>query len=129
MRHTFLWGLIALLLVGNIWAWSVARGARAELRTAQTVGQKANFNVKVVNFASLFVNRVLQADREVDFETRLMLENAVRELKDAEILEQWRRFVESGSEAEAQGEVKKLLALLIAKISVDAPSPVDGGTN
>lgn len=127
MRHTFLWGLIALLLVGNIWAWSVARGARAELHTAQTVGQKANFNVKVVNFASLFVSRVLQADREVDFETRLMLENAVRELKDAEILEQWRRFVESGSEAEAQGEVKKLLALLIAKITV--PVPVNGSAN
>ncbi|KKR43004.1 hypothetical protein A2356_00075 [Candidatus Nomurabacteria bacterium RIFOXYB1_FULL_39_16] len=77
---------------------------------------KTELNGQVLNFASMFVKKVLQADSEVDFETRLSLENAVRDLKDKEIMEEWQNFTGSKTEAEAQNSVKKLLEILISKI-------------
>lgn len=73
-------------------------------------------NVKVVHFMSLFIKEVLQSDQEVDFETRLSLENAVRDLKDEEIKKEWDDFTKSNSEIEAQNNVKSLLGVLIDKI-------------
>ena len=64
----------------------------------------------------MFIKDVLQADKEVDFETRLKLENAVRDLKDQEILAGWQSFIDSKTEQDAQSNVKKLLGILISKI-------------
>lgn len=77
---------------------------------------KAELNGKVLNFASMFIKKVLQADSEVDFETRLSLENAVRDLKDEEVMQEWQKFTGSKTEMEAQNSVKKLLEILISKI-------------
>ena len=71
-----------------------------------------------MNFTKLFITQVLRADGEVDFETRLKLENAVRELNDQNILAQWQKFVESETEEEAQEEVKNLLGMLVNKIEM-----------
>lgn len=70
---------------------------------------------KILNFTSLFIEKVLKAQGEVPFEDRLRLETTVRDLGDKEVLDQWNAFVESTSEAEAQEEVKKLLSVLIKK--------------
>ncbi len=70
-------------------------------------------NEKVLDFTKLFIEKVLKAETEVDFETRLKLENAVRNLGDEEILTQWQKFTESKTEAEAQEEVKNLLEMLL----------------
>ncbi len=75
-------------------------------------------NEKVLEFAKLFIEKVLKAKTEVDFETRLKLENAVRNLDDEEILVQWQKFTESKIEAEAQEEVKNLLEMLVNKIRI-----------
>ncbi|MBU4332178.1 hypothetical protein KKD19_05955 [Patescibacteria group bacterium] len=58
---------------------------------------------------------MLKAETEIDFETRLNLENAVRNLDDEEILSQWNKFVNSGNEIQAQVEVKNLLEALVHK--------------
>ncbi len=71
----------------------------------------------VLNFIKFFIEKVLKAENEVDFETRLKLKNAVRNLSDEEILNQWNKFVESKTENEAQEEAKNLLEMLINKIS------------
>jgi hypothetical protein len=73
-------------------------------------------NQKVLDFNKMFIEKVLKADREVDFETRLTLENAVRGLKDEEIMSAWQKFVGSKTELEAQNNVKNLLGLLANKI-------------
>ncbi|MCK4520627.1 hypothetical protein KAT95_02040 [Candidatus Parcubacteria bacterium] len=70
-----------------------------------------------MNFIKFFIEKVLKAENEVDFETRLKLKNAVRNLSDEEILNQWNKFVESKTENEAQEEAKNLLEMLINKIS------------
>lgn len=71
---------------------------------------------KIVDFGNQFVDQVLKSNKEVDFDTRLKLENNVREVDDADILAQWQKFTESKNEAEAQNEVKNLLALFFVKL-------------
>lgn len=71
---------------------------------------------RIVNFTKLFIKKVLVVEGEVDFETRLELENAVRALNDEEIKQQWQKFIESSSEEDAQGQVKVLLSLLMKRI-------------
>jgi hypothetical protein len=75
-------------------------------------------NEKIINFLKLFITKVLKAEGEVDFETRLKLENAVREIQDKEILDQWTKFTESKTEDEAQKNVKDLLEILINKLQI-----------
>ncbi|HEY4510396.1 MAG TPA: hypothetical protein VJJ73_00995 [Candidatus Paceibacterota bacterium] len=108
--------VIGALVVGNVFFALNYFLLNRELNSAYSIRDKAEVNTKVVNFASMFVKKVLQADKEVDFETRLSLENAVRDLKDKEIMEEWQNFTGSKTEAEAQNSVKKLLEILISKI-------------
>jgi hypothetical protein len=75
-------------------------------------------NERIVNFLKLFITKVLKAEGEVDFETRLKLENAVREIQDKEILDQWTKFTESKTEEEAQKNVKDLLEILVNKLQI-----------
>jgi hypothetical protein len=48
----------------------------------------------------------------------LKLENAVREIQDKEILDQWIKFTESKTEDEAQKNVKDLLEILVNKLQI-----------
>jgi hypothetical protein len=75
-------------------------------------------NEKIINFLKLFITKVLKAEGEVDFETRLKLENAVREIQDKEILDQWIKFTESKTEDESQKNVKDLLEILVNKLQI-----------
>ncbi|MFA6520614.1 MAG: hypothetical protein WCT44_03350 [Candidatus Paceibacterota bacterium] len=108
--------IFGVLLVGNVFFALNYFTTKAELQEIQSTTTKAVLNEKVVNFASMFIKQVLQADKEVDFETRLSLENAVRDLKDEQIMAEWQKFVGSKTEAEAQNSVKRLLGILIGKI-------------
>ena len=87
-----------------------------EVQTEKSKAAQVQVNQKVIDFASLFIKKVLQANTEVDFETRLSLENAVRDLNDPQIMTEWQNFTESKTEADAQASVKKLLGILITKI-------------
>lgn len=89
---------------------------KRELEMVKSTATKVEINDSIVNFTSLFIKKVLQAETEVDFETRLSLENAVRGLKDEEVMAEWQNFVGSKTEAEAQNSVKKLLGILISKV-------------
>lgn len=111
--------LILILLVSNaLWARQYFRQQK-QLSQTQASLQDQQINTKVLNFTRLFINQVLQAQTEVDFEARLQLENAVRGLDDAVILAQWKKFIDSTTEQEAQNEVKNLLKMLVDKIKVE----------
>ncbi|MCK5413093.1 MAG: hypothetical protein KAI57_01830 [Candidatus Pacebacteria bacterium] len=74
---------------------------------------------KVIDFTELFVEEVLNSNGgEIDFETRLKLENSVRGLNNEEILSQWKKFIDSEDEIEAQGIVKGLLNMLVDEMRV-----------
>lgn len=108
--------LTLILILGNIFFAYKYFALSQELETIKSAQSKVELNEKVINFTALFIKKVLQANEEVDFETRLSLENAVRELKDEEIMAEWQKFVGSATEADAQNSVKKLLGILISKI-------------
>jgi Na+-transporting NADH:ubiquinone oxidoreductase subunit NqrC len=108
--------IILLLLAGNVFLGLKYSAVQKELKLAQASLETQKTNEKVLDFAKLFIEKVLKAETEIDFETRLKLENAVRNLDDEEILEQWNKFVNSQTESEAQNQVKNLLELLANKM-------------
>lgn len=108
--------VVGVLLIGNVFLGLNYLPAVKELRDLKSTQAKVELNQKVIRFTSLFIKKVLQAEREVDFETRLSLENAVRDLKDEEIMAQWQNFVSSKTEGDAQTSVKSLLGMLVSKI-------------
>jgi hypothetical protein len=115
-QRIFIIIVIGALIIGNVFFalnYFPMVKELSELKNAQT---KTEVNEKVINFAEMFIKKVLQADKEVDFETRLSLENAVRDLKDEEVMKEWQNFIGSKTEADAQNSVKKLLEILITKI-------------
>ena len=116
-RKTILTIIILLLVAGNVYFGFKYSTVQKELRQTQTALENQKINEKVVEFTKLFIDQVLQTQTEVDFEARLKLENAVRNLNDKEILTQWQKFTDSKTEAEAQKEVKNLLGLLVNKIN------------
>ena len=112
--------LILIIVVGALTMSAVYFGMKTyslsrELAISQADAASVHKNEQVINFARFFIEKVLNTDTEVDFETRLQLENAVRNLKDDQILARWQKFIASKTEAEAQTEVKNLLRLLIGK--------------
>lgn len=110
--------LILVLLAGNIFLGVKYFSVVKELRQTQAALATQKTNDKILEFTKLFIKDVLKAKTEVDFETRLKLENAVRDLGDEEILAQWSKFVESKTEADAQEETRNLLEMLTNKIKV-----------
>ena len=107
-----------LLILGNVFFAVNYSIAKKELNETNRSLASQDMNEKVLNFTQMFVEKILKSKTEVDFETRLELENTVRELNDEEILNEWKNFIESSSEVEAQEGVKNLLGTLINKVSV-----------
>ncbi|MFA5936878.1 MAG: hypothetical protein WC822_03300 [Candidatus Paceibacterota bacterium] len=105
--------IILILLLGNIFFAVRYLGVQKENKV---ILENQKINDKVLVFSKLFVEKVLKSEKEVDFQTRLELENSVRDLKNEEILTQWQKFVESKTEIDAQVEVKNLLEMLINNI-------------
>jgi hypothetical protein len=105
---------IGLLVVGNIVLglklW-MAQKENEKLRQSQQL------NTKVLQFADLFISKVLRAQGEISFDERLKIENAVRDTHDQAILDQWEKFVGAQDEADAREQIKNLLQLLIRKVS------------
>ena len=108
--------IIVLLAVTNVYTALKYLDVQNQLRAANALVAAQKFNLQVLNFNRLFIEKVLNADQEVDFQTRLQLENDVRNLKDEEILSSWQKFTESKTEISAQEEAKNLLEILTSKI-------------
>lgn len=106
------------LLAGNVFLGIQYTASQKELKETQGALKVQNINGKTLAFTQLFIEKVLKSESEVDFDTRLQLENAVRGIGDEEILAQWQKFTESKTEAEAQQQVKNLLELLVRKVEM-----------
>lgn len=105
--------LIALCIFLGWKYWMSAQ----ELKSWKVQTVVEHHNDKVLDFTRMFVKQVLKSDTEVNFDTRLKLENAVRDIKDEKILAQWQAFVNSPDEAQAQRNVKELLDVLVDKVN------------
>ena len=107
-----------VLLAAVVWLGLQYTKDQKELKADREALQVAQTNKNVLSFAQLFVDKVLRAQGEIDFDTRLELENSVRNTGDDQIINQWTKFSESQTESDAQEQVKNLLNLLITKIKV-----------
>ncbi len=112
--------IILVLLVINVFLGVKYMFLAKEFRQIQFALESQKTNNKILEFTNLFIEKVLKAEAEINFETRLKLENSVRDLGDDEILARWSKFIESKTEADAQEEVKNLLGILISKININA---------
>jgi hypothetical protein len=110
--------IIILSLVGNFYFGFKYFEARADFKETKSYLETQIANEKILEFAAYFIEKVLKADSEVDFETRLKLENMVRSIGDDEILALWNGFVGAKTELEAQDGVRNLLEALVSKIIV-----------
>lgn len=108
--------ILGVLIVSNVFFGLNYFLLKNTVQNLELKQLKVDTNTKVLHFTSLFIKEVLQSEKEVNFETRLLLENAVRDLKDEEIRGEWERFTSSNTETEAQESVKRLLGILIEKI-------------
>ena len=78
--------LLLVLIGGNMFFGVQYFKARNESSVMNVAADNQVLNKKMLAFANLFIEKVLKAKGEIDFETRLQLENAVRDLKDQDIL-------------------------------------------
>ena len=108
---------ILVLFAGNVFLGLGLFYARQDLAKDEAVIVQRQTDQRIIHFANLVINKVLNAQGEVSFDDRLSLENAVRDTKDTELLAQWNNFTAAKDEASAQHEMKKLLSLLVAKMN------------
>lgn len=112
--------VIVVLLAGNVFFGAQYFSAKKELTGAQAVLNAGTQNDRVLEFMEFFINSVLGADQEIDFDTRLKLETAVRDLGDDEVLEAWKYFADSDSQTAAQQSAVNLLKTLVSKSRVSS---------
>ena len=110
--------LLILSLIGNAFLVGNYFLLKTNLVKAEKTIRQERTNKKIAEFATIFIDKVLRAGEDVDFEERLILETSVRDLGDDEISSQWRKFTESKTKEDAEREVKNLLELLFKKISI-----------
>ncbi len=84
----------------------------------ETALKDREIDSRVLAFRNMFTENVLLGEKEIDFDTRLALETAVRNLNDQEIFTQWERFTKSQTKEDASYQTKKLLRILVQKTAV-----------
>lgn len=114
-KKIFLIILIALIIlsialnVALIILYNKAAGKAAE---ANNLNQ---YNAKLLMFRNLFTENIILSEKTVDFETRLKMEEAARDLNDSEIFALWQSFTKSQTSQEVNAGAKNLLNALIKK--------------
>jgi len=106
--------VLAISLIGNA---ALGISLFVAHKKVQEVEQSVHVKTKVLDFANLFINKVLRAQGEISFEDRLKIENAVRDTQDKEIYDEWQKFIGVKTEEEGREEIKNLLQLIVNKIS------------
>lgn len=89
-----------------------------QLSTVLSAYNSQQTDSRVLAFTNMFVEDVLMANKEIDFDTRLSLETAVRGLNDQDIFNQWQKFTKAETKEDSSREAKFLLDLLIKKIKI-----------
>lgn len=106
-----------VLLFGNLFFGFNYFYIQKELQAFQENTAKQVTNIKVVNFMKTFIEKVLKAKEDVSIQDRRRMEGYIENLEDESVLAQWRKFINSKTEKEAQEGVTNLLESLVNKIS------------
>ncbi len=116
-RRFFIWTSI-LLLAGLIALGAEYFVLKGNFDDIQKRANTVTLNNNILIFTRMFVDKVIKSNGEVDFDTRLKLENSIRNINDEKILAEWKDFIDSKTEVEAQNNVRDLLSILMARLSM-----------
>lgn len=108
--------MVTILIIGNIFFATMYVSSRLRLKIANETVASQKINDKVLVFSQLFFDKVLQGTKEVSFDDRLQLENAVRDLNDKEIFSSWTQFTNAKDQVEVQKDFYALFQLLLKKL-------------
>ena len=103
---------IAIICLASFFAWQWYKS----LKEMKIMSENYIENERIVNFISLFTSNMLSTEKEVSFNERLKMENAVRDIDNQEIFNQWQGFTDSSSDKEAQENARILLKLLVENL-------------
>ena len=106
--------IVVLSLAANIFLWI---SLLIENKKNIEIQQKIHLNDKVLDFANIFIDKVLRSKGEISFEDRLKIENAVRDTQDNEIYNEWQKFIVAKTELEGQERIVNLLQFIVNTIS------------
>ena len=106
--------LVALALIFGGLYYQTKR----ELTQQKKITAVCQQSSKILDFTNLFMSKVLLANKEVDFTSRLELEKAVKDLSNAKISAAWKAFTDSQDEQTAQANAEALLTLLLSEANV-----------
>ncbi|HSR89374.1 MAG TPA: hypothetical protein VLK22_03200 [Candidatus Udaeobacter sp.] len=107
--------VIFLLLASNI-VWGIEFASKkSQLDIAQNQLSRTVHNKKILAFQKLFIDKVLNANGAVDFNTRVELQNAVADIHDESLTQTWNAFLAAKTETDGQSRVKELLSLIANK--------------
>lgn len=109
--------LMVILVVMNIWfTVQYTQSINKENVAAEEEAIKIETRLENAQFMKLFVDSVLGTNGVISFEDRVRLENDVRALGDADLLNAWEIFVESEDSETAQKNAVRLMSLLSNKM-------------
>ena len=103
---------LILSIAANIGLIFLYRKTVSDLAKEQQIRQ---YNTKLFLFRNLFTENIILSDKSVDFENRLKMEEAARNLNDPEIFSLWQKFAKSQTSEEVNAGAKILLDALIRK--------------
>ena len=111
--------LLVILVSGNIF-FSIQYTENLKQQQMQKE-DSIGTNIQVSRFLKLFVDVVLNTEvgKTISYDNRVKLENDIREIKDAEIIKSWDKFVESTDAKVAQKNAASLMKMLTNKLLVD----------
>ncbi len=107
--------LMVILVAGNIFfSIQYTEGIRQQ-SAAQT--ENTTIRIQASKLLKLFVDVVLNTEgKAISYDDRVALENDVRQMKDADIINGWNTFVASADAKTAQQNAVKLMKLLTNKL-------------
>jgi len=108
--------IIIILLATNLFLGVKYLNTNKELKETKTITVSQTEKTKFTEFNRTFINEVLQAKTEVNYDTRLKLDKMVKDLNDQDLTNQWQKFTTSQTEQEAQDETVKLLGLVAERM-------------
>lgn len=107
--------LLIVLVAGNIFFSIQYTESIKQQGAAQT--ENTVVRVQASKLLKLFVDVVLNTEgKAISYDDRVALENDVRQMKDADIINQWNAFVASTDTKTAQQNAVKLMKLLTNKL-------------
>jgi len=111
--------LMVMLVAGNIF-FSIQYTENNKQQDSLSQTDNTTIRIQAASFLKLFIDTVLNSSGQaISYDDRVALENAVRQIQDADILKQWNTFVQSPDEKASQENSVKLMKLVTNKLLVN----------